>query len=174
MSRLGADEDLRFDALKERPDRAAMLLAAGEQRRVSTDAMMWQVPALSLTAQSFLLTIVLGGASTAAASRVIAAAVGAVISFGALQQMLKHRYHEEMLSRWLEHLEDCTDLPRLHDVRARGAMITVAQRKGEPKSRWLRYALLRTPAFAIWAMLLTGLATLDVILAVLVIVGVLD
>lgn len=128
--------------LASRPELAAAVLAAGEQRRVSTDAMMWQVPALSLTAQSFLLTIVLGSSATRG-GRAVAAGVGLVVAVGALQQMLKHRYHEVMLSRWLETLEEALALPRLHDLREKGDMLTLARKKGEPDDFWVKRMLWR-------------------------------
>jgi hypothetical protein len=83
------------------PDVAGEVFAAVEAQRSASDQMMWQVPALSLTAQSFLLTISIGnGASTG--GRVLAAALGLIAALATIQLMLKHRLHEEELSRWLE------------------------------------------------------------------------
>jgi hypothetical protein len=158
--------------LAKQPELATAVLIVGEQRRVSTDAMMWQVPALSLTAQTFLLTIVLGSSATAA-GRAIAAMVGLVVALGALMQMLKHRYHEEMLSRWLEIFEEHIGLPLLHAVQPGGAMLTTAKRKPEPKHTRIGKHFLNGPAaYTWWARLLGALAILDVVLAVLAILGV--
>lgn len=165
-------EKLAMSRLAARPEMAAAVLMAGEQRRVSTDAMMWQVPALSLTAQTFLLTIVLGSSATAA-GRAIAALVGLVVALGALKQMVKHRYHEEMLSRWLEIFEEATGLPRLHAVQKDGAMLATAGGKPTPKHGRIAWYLVNGPAAsASWAVLLGSLAVLDLVLAVLAIVGV--
>ncbi len=145
---------------------------AGEQRRVSTDAMMWQVPALTLTAQSFLLTIVLGSTTTRAGAA-IAGAVGVVIGIGALRQMLKHRHHEEALCRWLEAVEREVGLPTLHNLRRHGPLLTVAEHKTDIGGRWLYWGAKRGPTAAkIWAWILMSLAFLDFVLAVLSILGV--
>jgi hypothetical protein len=58
---LSAMERRRVRELSD--EAASMLLQAAEDKRRGLDQMMWQVPALSLTAQSFLLTIALGDMS---------------------------------------------------------------------------------------------------------------
>ena len=63
--------------------------------------MLWQVPAISLTAQSFLLTISVGS-DTSTLGRCMASVLGLVAALATIQLMLKHRFHEEELSRWLE------------------------------------------------------------------------
>jgi DNA-binding phage protein len=93
---------------------------------------------------------------------------------GALRQMLKHRYHEEALSRWLETLEESLGLPTLHDVRRAGAMLAVAENRNPIKNRWLRSVRNGgRPAFEVWARLLVLLAIVDATLGILSIVGVL-
>ena len=81
----------------------AALLQVASYRRYVTDQMMWQVPVLSLTAQSFLLTIAFGSGSRA--GRAISAGLAAVAAVAAVQLLLKHRYNEETASRALERLE---------------------------------------------------------------------
>lgn len=92
-------EARRIRALE--PEVAATLFEAMETKRHGLDQMMWQTPALGLVAQSFLLTIGLGEGSSWLA-RVVAASLGVVAALGAIQLLLKHRFHEEMQSRWLE------------------------------------------------------------------------
>jgi hypothetical protein len=73
-------------------------------RRMQYEAMMWQVPALSLTAQAFLLTIALGPDSKPM-SRVVTGLLSAVVALVSVQLMLKHRRHELIDSKWLEKFE---------------------------------------------------------------------
>lgn len=56
------------------------------------DALLWQSPALAMTAQAFLLTIALGHESSSAA-RFVAALLGLCVTFLSIQLMLKHRLH---------------------------------------------------------------------------------
>jgi hypothetical protein len=69
------------------------------QRRTSFHSALWQTPALSVTAQSFVLTIQLGPETTIFA-RSLAAIIGIVIGIVTLQIILRHR-HMEMYD-WLE------------------------------------------------------------------------
>lgn len=54
------------------------------------DALMWQSPAMALTAQAFLITIALGH-DTAPIARFLAAVLGVVVTVMSIQLMLKHR-----------------------------------------------------------------------------------
>lgn len=54
------------------------------------DALMWQSPAMALTAQAFLITIALGH-DTAPVARFLAAVLGIVVTVMSIQLMLKHR-----------------------------------------------------------------------------------
>jgi hypothetical protein len=146
-------------------DEIKTLLQLGETRRVSTDAMMWQVPALSLAAQSFLLTITLSG-TTSTPARAIAAFVGAVLALGALRTMLKHRYHEKLLSLWLTDYERRHHIRTLHDLDSLDEV--AVERKSWMRTRWVG----KKPAYSLWAALLLGLACLDLTLFVLSLLGV--
>ncbi|HZC04904.1 MAG TPA: hypothetical protein VE338_04625 [Ktedonobacterales bacterium] len=72
-------------------------------RRLGYDSMMWQVPALSFTAQAFLLTIALGGGL--GVTRLTSAALALIIAVISMQLMAKHRFNEEIDSRLLEAFE---------------------------------------------------------------------
>jgi hypothetical protein len=61
-------------------------------RRVSYDTMMWQTPALGMTAQAFLLTLALGGQTTTT-GRMVAAVLAAALAAMTMQLLAKHRYH---------------------------------------------------------------------------------
>jgi hypothetical protein len=76
--------------------------------------MMWQTPALSLTAQAFLLTVGLQ-AGTAPAGRMLAGALGLGVALASMQLLAKHRLHEVLLSFWLSNFEGRTQLPALND-----------------------------------------------------------
>ena len=82
-------------------------------RRMQYDALMWQVPAISLTAQSFLLTTVFG--ATSEVSRVVTGLLSAVVAAISVQLMAKHRRHEEIDSRWLEAFERSQLMPTIHE-----------------------------------------------------------
>ena len=78
--------------------------AAVTARRTSFDTMMWQVPALAMTAQAFLLTIALGNGS-ARISREIAAVLAMFLSIMSMQLMAKHRFLENVDNQLSERLE---------------------------------------------------------------------
>ena len=87
---------------------------AAEARRSALDQMMWQTPALSLTAQAFLLTVGLQ-AGTAAAGRMLAGILGLGVALASMQLLAKHRLHEVLLSLWLSDFERTTQLPNLNE-----------------------------------------------------------
>jgi hypothetical protein len=86
-------------------------------RRSSFDSMMWQVPALAVTAQAFLLTIALGS-STASIARQFAAGLALVLALMAIQLMAKHRFLEEVDSILAEKLEEAWHIPNTLGVAA--------------------------------------------------------
>jgi len=73
-------------------------------RRVATDSLLWQSPALSLTAQAFLFTITLDS-GTVVGARLIAAFLALVVSLVSMQLMTKNRYFEKRDSKMLEEYE---------------------------------------------------------------------
>lgn len=56
------------------------------------DALLWQSPALAMTAPAFLLTIALGH-DAGPVARLLAAFLGLVVTFMSIQLMLKHRMY---------------------------------------------------------------------------------
>jgi len=73
-------------------------------RRTAFDTLMWQVPALGLTAQAFLLTIAYGSSSSEIA-RLVASALALVVATVAIQTMRKHQANELTDSVLLESIE---------------------------------------------------------------------
>lgn len=73
-------------------------------RRIAYDTMMWQTPALGLTAQAFLLTLALGG-QISNLGRAISAGLAAALAITTVQLMAKHRQHEIRDSKILERIE---------------------------------------------------------------------
>jgi hypothetical protein len=66
---------------------------------------MWQVPALGLAAQAFLLSISLGSSSSNVA-RILAGGLSVVVALVAIQTMLKHQANELTDSLILEEIEE--------------------------------------------------------------------
>lgn len=154
------------------PDEIAIvLLQTVEERRSAVDQMMWQVPALSLTAQSFLLSIALASSATASA-RVISSCLALIAALAAIQLLLKHRFHELQLSRWLERLSNIYDWPNVH-APADAEMFAWAD---TPRHPWLHDArspvlrirrwLVRLRSVYIWALAILCFALADAGLAI--------
>jgi hypothetical protein len=66
--------------------------------------MVWQVPALALTAQAFLMTIALG-AGTGRPARIAAGLLSAIAALMSVQLLLRQRLHEIADARWLHDFE---------------------------------------------------------------------
>lgn len=73
-------------------------------RRQNFDAMVWQVPALALTAQAFLMTIALGP-ETGHLARIAAGLLSALAALMSVQLLLRQRAHELADARWLHKFE---------------------------------------------------------------------
>lgn len=73
-------------------------------RRQNFDVLVWQVPALGLTAQAFLMTIALGpGAGHLA--RIATGLLSALAALMSVHLLLRHRMHEVADNRWLRAFE---------------------------------------------------------------------
>lgn len=94
------------------------ILQCVDNGRVSTNSLMWQVPALTLTAQAFLLTIALNP-NTQPTGRAIAAGIGLIIVSATYQLFLRHRHIEVTRAEWLAAFECRFGLPPIHK---RGAL----------------------------------------------------
>jgi hypothetical protein len=73
-------------------------------RRLQWDALLWQVPALSLAAQAFLLTIALSPDSSRVA-RVVTSGLAVVAGFLSVHLLIRHRQAEVADAHWLADYE---------------------------------------------------------------------
>ena len=147
--------------MKVPPETAGPIYEAAEARRSASNQMMWQVPALSLAAQSFLLTVALEQ-GTSLTGRIVAAVVGAVAALATAQLMLKHRYHEIDQSRWLERFWAAQGWPR-SNPHARG--VPPSERPDHPLFEHDRWGLLRratqVKSPTLWTWSFVGFALID-------------
>jgi hypothetical protein len=95
------------------PDANETVYEAVNVRRIAFDNLMWQVPALGLTAQAFLLTITLDE-DDGFVARLVAGGLGLAMSIISAQLMLKHRQNEEIDRRLLELMEASNGWQRVH------------------------------------------------------------
>lgn len=72
-----------------------------ESRRQAIDALIWQVPALSVAAQAFLYVAGLNPRSSDGV-QIFAGAIGFMAAMAAVQLLLKHRYHEETYAQTID------------------------------------------------------------------------
>lgn len=139
------------------------ILEIAEDRRSHTDAQMWQVPVLSLTAQAFLLQLGLGP-GTSGLGRLIASLLGLASAVAAVQLLQKHRYHELQLSCWIEQVEKDRSLPQLHARLQREAY------SGQHPDTMLT----RRRSHRVWTGVLCAFAVADLVLVVLSILQITD
>lgn len=83
------------------------------ERQVAHDTMMWQVPALSLTAQAFLYTVALLE-TTPPLYRLVASSLIVLVAVLSAQLLLKQRYSEHIGTFRLERIEKTKGLRALH------------------------------------------------------------
>lgn len=88
---------------------AGSVYEAVSARRVAYDQLMWQVPALNLTAQAFLVNVGVG-ASAPLGVRALALLLGALSGGLSLQLMAKQRFHEQIDAAYLRAWEREADL----------------------------------------------------------------
>ncbi|MCW6007134.1 hypothetical protein K1W54_21505 [Micromonospora sp. CPCC 205371] len=132
------------------PTSAALHAASAlASRRTAFDTMMWQVPALALAAQAFLLTIALGS-DIGRLSRVIAALLGLALAGMSIQLMAKYRYLEVLDSQLLERLEGALRLDHTLGF-APHAALSERARRSHSSASWL----VRMSSYRLW---LGGLA----------------
>lgn len=150
---------------------AATIFQTAEEKRHTLDQMMWQVPAISLTAQSFLLTIALGS-GVPWLGRITAAGLGLVAAAAAIQLLLKHRYHEKMHSQWLEVFAAARGWPPLHGP---GVEQFAYQYRGgsHPWRALPRWKLAKHRSPKVWVFALAAFGFLDFAILVAGLIGLL-
>ena len=82
-------------------------------RRQNYDAMLWQTPVISLTAQSFLFLIALGTGDPY--GRLIAALLALITALASAQLLAKHRYLEIYYAELLKGYERAKEWALIHD-----------------------------------------------------------
>lgn len=160
--RVHDDSPVRRPHFPEQPQNAdsAIVYNVVAQQMQQHDLLMWQVPVLSLTAQAFLLTIVLGG-SSAPTSRVLASSLALLASVLSMQLMAKHRWHVQVERKWLADFERKHQLDQFHkftDVKAvrpkaSGQENSLIPRLAQAASRAfknLSWTLIKRSSFALW------------------------
>ena len=130
------------------------LYQAVAARRMQWDALLWQVPSLSLAAQAFLLTIAFGP-DTSRTSRLLASGLAVVAAMLSLHLLIRHRQAEVTDAHWLATYEQQHFGATAHGPKWR-------ERRNATVIPGPLGALARIPAFFLWqaALLLFGLVAL--------------
>jgi len=118
------------------------LLAA---RRQNYDAMLWQTPVISLTAQAFLFTIAFGTGDSL--GRLLAALLALVAALASAQLLAKHRYFEIYYARLLE----------AHELAQRMSPVHARPPKAAGPTGWSSYVAWLWVFFAFAAASLTAM-----------------
>jgi len=131
-------------------------------RRTQSDAQLWQVPALSLTAQAFLFTIALAPESRPIA-RIISCSLSIVSALLAIELMTRWRQAEIADAEWLESYDHTHFAPsaRMHGQSWRD------RRNATDADAGLFSPLRRLPAFLSWSIGLLLFAVAAVVILVL-------
>ena len=154
-------------------------------RRVAYDSMMWQTPALGLTAQAFLLTLALEATSRSLV-RFIAASLSLVLSLITMQLMAKHRLFEVLDSKLLARFEDklgISDWLEVHPHGPKESRRDESERTGENEKSlpkwisWLRWFtrgpkwFWRKSSFLVWQFGLASFGMISIGIMIVVITG---
>ena len=99
----GADVGVRETHLSA--DARLAIYQAVASRRNAYDALLWQIPALSLTAQAFLFATVLASASSRT-SQIIASVLATSVSIASLLALRRFRVGQHTDSLLLERIEE--------------------------------------------------------------------
>jgi hypothetical protein len=130
-------------------------------RRMQWDALLWQVPSLSLAAQAFLLTLAFGP-DTSRTSRLLASGLAVVAALLSLHLLTRHRQAEVTDAHWLaayekQHFGTTAHGPEWRD-----------RRNATVISGYLG-VLARIPAFPVWQAALSLFGTVGLIAFILAI-----
>jgi hypothetical protein len=128
-------------------------------RQRDQDALLWQTPALSLTAQAFLFSIALSHGNTEAA-RLLAASLSLIISFLSIQLMAKHRYIALVRARLLVRLESNQEITAILGVSPHADIPALGAAANEPEN-W--FVALRSSLVWMYGLAIFGIASAAVI-----------
>jgi len=138
-------------------------------RRLQWDNLVWQVPVLSLTAQAFLFTIAIGGA-TSRPARIIASLLAIVITVLCTTLMARHRQAEIHDAHWLQKFEDTEwqSEPTEDELnfRVHGLAFRATRSVGEVDGGWTEHFVRPMPGYKTWiaGLLIFGAAAFVVLL----------
>jgi hypothetical protein len=128
-------------------------------RRTAYDALFWQAPVLSLTAQAFLFTVALSG-GTPVWSRRIAAGLALLSALASIQLMVKHRFQETSDSITCSEIERQLEIDKIYGSLPHGKP---SQRTHARDAKGLE----KLKSYPIWLGLLSLFATVAVVVVVL-------
>lgn len=137
-------------------------------RRASYDTLLWQTPALGLTAQAFLLTLALG-AQVSPLGRAVAAALASGLALMTLQLMSKHRQHETRDAKLFEQIEDEHHFAALIGHKLHGPPPTARLTGRSPAALARRFS--RTSSYRLWLTGQLAFFVVGLVVVVLVIAG---
>lgn len=147
-------------------DVAQTLFTVAESRRAGLDQMAWQAPALSFTAQAFLLTIAYDGSHSWTA-RLAAAGLGLAVALAGFQLLSRHRLHETRHSVWLEMFSEARGWPVLQEpaIMERFAYPEADDPRREANLRRLNLARVRSTPVWLGTLALFAMANVLVLVA---------
>jgi hypothetical protein len=131
--------DLMIKELREHlgPHHTALTYEVLAARQVSHNELMWQTPALAMTAMAFLFTISLGNNDWG--SRAVASFLGFLVALVSLQLMAKHSHHQRRDADLLAEIENRQEMMRVNQApstETRGLLQRLRQWRPKPVSTW--------------------------------------
>lgn len=146
------------------------------QRRSAYDSLLWQTPALGMTAQAFLFTLTLAP-DVSRLGRVVAATLSMVIAIVSAQLMSKHRRHEISDCLLLERLEESLGMHRITGFNPHAAGGSRRSPDWRYPGHW-SYAFLfhnrsptRLSSYGLWTIGQALFVVADLVIIVLVLTG---
>ena len=132
------------------PASAIATYEVSSAKRLQYENLMWQVPALSLSAQAVLISVTLNS-DNSPSSRLITSMLSALVGFISIQLLQKHRYHEVLESKQLEEQYKITNI--------HGPVTERAKRLNHMQDRIESLSGFKIWRFALLVFALTGIVT---------------
>lgn len=175
---MSADQQGPSDSvpLHDTPEHRLAIWQVLAERRSAYDSMLWQTPALGMTAQAFLFTLTLAP-DVSTLGRVVAATLSLVIALVSAQLMAKHRRHEISDCLLLEQLEASLEMHRITGFNPHGAGVSRVTEASMMPGDWT-YAFLfhrrsptRLSSYGLWTIGQALFVLADLVIIGLVLVG---
>ena len=135
------------------PASAIATYEVSSAKRLQYENLMWQVPALSLSAQAVLISVTLNS-DNSPSSRLITSMLSALVGFISIQLLQKHRYHEVLESKQLEEIEKQYKITNIH-----GPVTERAKSLNHMQDRIESLSGFKIWRFALLVFALTGIVT---------------